>query len=410
MMRALATVTLALLLCRCGGNSDPDFGGTGGSISLSEPNVVAVTVDPGPLPPPNSYTNGLFVTITLCVPGTATCQTIDHLLVDTGSVGVRVLESELDLALPSASDTPDVEWMGCAAFIDGNAWGPIRIADVKVGGQIAANLAIQAIGESTFPVPPGCRQGGPPINDLESLGSKGIFGIGVLPEDCGVSCAPGTTWNVGQYYACSRLGTAGCSKTAVPIAKQVANPVAKFPVDNNGSLIRLPRVSASGAPSVVGLLAFGIGTQPNNGLGDARILAADENGFVTTSFPVGVARYSSYIDSGSNGLYFLDEATSGLRQCTTPSLADFYCDTRNLRASLAAQDGTEVSVSFSVADASRLPGSAYALSNLAGPMPGFPSASLPGFVWGLPFYFGRTVFTSIVTQEAPLGTTPYFAF
>jgi hypothetical protein len=46
-------------------------------------------------------------------------------------------------------------------------------------------------------------------------------------------------------------------------------------------------------------------------------------------------------------------------------------------------------------------------------MPGFPSSgttSVPDFLWGLPFFYGRTVFTAIEKQDTPGGQGPYVAF
>ncbi|MEX3824780.1 DUF3443 family protein, partial [Paraburkholderia sp. BR14262] len=32
------------------------------------------------------------------------------------------------------------------------------------------------------------------------------------------------------------------------------------------------------------------------------------------------------------------------------------------------------------------------------------------FGWGLPFFFGRRVFTAIALQDTPAGSGPFFAF
>jgi hypothetical protein len=383
-----------------------DPGGTDGAISLTDPNVVAVSVDPGP--PGVKYTNGLYASVTLCVPGTTTCQTIDHMLVSTGSVGVRVLKSELTLTLSAATGPTGLNLAECTPFVDGATWGPVMIADVRMGQEKAANLSIQVIGDATYPVPSDCT--GTPVNNSQSLGAKGILGIGVYLQDCGPDCAQPA--GPGIYYGCTAAQAGGCTATTVPLTSQVSNPIASFPVDNNGSFIRLPSIPDSGAPSVAGELVFGIGTQSNNGLGDAKVIAIDANGFSTTIYPVGGTQYTSYIDTSSNGVFFLDATLAQLPACSG-SLSSFYCPTStvNLSASMPSIGGSNANVSFSVVNASSLVASDFAFSNLAGPMPGFPTdATVPGFDWGLPFYFGRTVITAIESQNTPAGPGPYFAF
>jgi hypothetical protein len=188
--------------------------------------------------------------------------------------------------------------------------------------------------------------------------------------------------------------------------------VAAFPTDNNGTIIQLPDVSASGAPLVTGFLVFGIGTQANNGLGSATILALNNLGYVTTTFPAGGLRYNSYISSGSKANFFLDAQTTNLALCTGASSA-FYCPPSivSLAATIGSSSGTSTNVDFSVANASQTSTINFAFSNLAGPMPGFPTESaVPGFGWGLPFFFGRSVYTAIENQNTPAGTGPYFAF
>ncbi len=45
----------------------------------------------------------------------------------------------------------------------------------------------------------------------------------------------------------------------------------------------------------------------------------------------------------------------------------------------------------------------YAFNNLAGTGNGY-------FDWGLPFFFGRRVFTAIANRATPAGLGPYYAF
>src|SRR3954469_12659404 len=111
-------------------------GGPGGSPStMGSLNVVPITVDSGPAG--GNYINGAFVTLTLCEPGTGNCQDIDHVLVDTGSTGVRVLESVLTLHLPEATSGTGKTLAECLPFVSGTSWGPVRLADLKVAGETA---------------------------------------------------------------------------------------------------------------------------------------------------------------------------------------------------------------------------------------------------------------------------------
>jgi hypothetical protein len=179
-------------------------------------------------------------------------------------------------------------------------------------------------------------------------------------------------------------------------------------------MIQLPSIPAGGASSASGHLVFGIGTQANNGLGSANVLALDATGQLQTAFPVGRTKYPSLLDSGSNALLFLDSATANLPPCPGNGLSSFYCpdSTANLNAAVSGSDGSSVLVHFSVANASKLDGRSCAFSNLAGPMPGYSGADsqLPSFDWGLPFFFGRSVYTAIEGQPTPAGVGPYFAF
>ena len=162
-------------------------------------------------------------------------------------------------------------------------------------------------------------------------------------------------------------------------------------------------------------MIFGIGTQTNNALGAAKAQALSETGTFTTTFN-GVAYSNSFIDSGSTAYYFLTAALAGLPECSSTQAPGFYCPptTTNLTAitSGANPNGSSVQVSeniaFSIANAVTLffsPGSATftAFNDLGGDNAG-------AFDWGLPFFFGRTVFIGIESQVSAAGVGPYWAY
>jgi hypothetical protein len=177
-----------------------------------------------------------------------------------------------------------------------------------------------------------------------------------------------------------------------------------FPTDNNGVILELPAIAASGAPSVSGSMVFGIGTQSNNGLGAATVLTADAQGNITTVYH-GQSYAASFIDSGSNAYFFLDTATTGFPGCTQNP--DFYCPSipQTLSATNQGQNGKSSAVTFNVATADTLLSNVnnFAFNNIAGPNSG-------AFDFGLPFFFGRNVYTAIELQSTPAGPGPYFAY
>jgi hypothetical protein len=190
----------------------------------------------------------------------------------------------------------------------------------------------------------------------------------------------------------------------VSLAQQVPNPAWLFSADNNGVIVELPSVPATGAAVVNGSLVFGIGTQANNALGAARVIPMDANGEFTTTYQ-GKSYSGSFFDTGSDALYFLDSATTGLTSCRDASF--YYCPTspQNLSATIPAVNGTTGTITFSVANADALFANPVlsAFSNLAGPNVG-------SFDWGLPFFFGRNVFFAIESQPTSGGPGPYVAY
>lgn len=389
-------------------------GGSSGSSTTPTPtptpsgsNVLAITVNAGPA---GNYANGAFTSVTVCTPGTSTCQTIDGVLVDTGSSGLRLLSSALTVSLPQQDASDGNPVAECLPFVIGYTWGPVHTADVELAGEKASSVPIQVINQSAFPLPSTSQcasNPGGPADTLSTLGANGIVGVGNFAQDCGGACAlpPSTpqhpTQNPNLYYECT---ASGCSAIAESLTQQLQNPASLFPADNNGVIIELPAVSAPEV-SLSGSLVFGIGTQSNNGLNGATVYSVDDFGNFITTFN-GVAENQSFIDSGSNGFFFSDASISTCSDLSN----EFYCppSTDNLSATNAGSTGTPSGmISFSVANADNLFNNnpnANVFGQLAGPN------SIAGFDWGLPFFYGRNVYTAIEGKSTPGGTGPYWAY
>lgn len=401
-----SVLALAALLAGCGG------GGNGGSLGTVTPvnNVQAISANGGPNNP-QTFINGLFTSVTICVPGTANCQTIPNVEIDTGSEGLRLLASAVTLPLPALNGTTGTQLQECVQFADGSyIWGPIVLADIKMSGEVGAGNPVQLIpNPSQFAVPSTCASGGGPnLNDLQSLGANGIIGLGVFRQDCGSACTPSSSQVPAVYYLCPN---SVCQVATVQALSQMQNPVWTFAQDNNGLLITLPALPELGLPSVAGSMIFGIGTQSNNTLGTAKVYTTDANGNFQTTYN-GVSYSQSFIDSGSNGLYMVDAATlgNGITDCTDASLAGFYCPatTVNLAATNTGLNGSFGLVNFRIANTTDLlnanGGANWVFDDLGGPNPG-------GFDWGLPFFFGRTVYVGIENQTGPNSVVgPYWAY
>ncbi len=315
-------------------------------MTTSGSNVQAITVNSGPT---GNYANGAFTSITVCAPSSSTCQTIDGILVDTGSSGLRILSSALTISLSQQKSSDGNPVVECLPFVSGFTWGPVQSADIQIAGEKAPAVPIQVISATDFPIPTSCSDRGASENTLNTLGANGILGVGNFAQDCGAACATTGASNPGLYYECP---SSGCVVIAESLAQQVQNPVALFPTDNNGVILELPAATTPQA-SINGWLVFGIGTQSNNGLNDATVYALNDLGNFTASFN-NQSYDQSFLDSGSNAVYFLTASTTGIPVCTDATF--FYCpsNTQNLTAATQGSNSTTGQVTFSVANADNL--------------------------------------------------------
>jgi hypothetical protein len=377
-------------------------------------NELRVVVDSGPAGTTGNV-NRLYTTVTICVPGSATqCQTIDHVLVDTGSTGLRLLASAIrpTLLLSKVNAASGFALINCAQFVDGSiAWGPVAKADVQLGAKTASNASIQIVGDPAFN---GSAAGNCPgtstVVTSGDLGANGIIGLGLWSEDCGSFCA--SSLLNGFYFTCTNssctTATAALARTA---DQQVKNPVPLFASDNNGFVVSLPAVSAAGASSLLGSIFFGIGTQANNLFNSGTILRLDGFGYFTTLFE-GRTLGTSFTDTGSNGIYFESLSAPPIPLCAAP-LAGFYCPvaSKTLSATMRDQVGTMAAVSIQIDNAlSQLSSSRNAV------VPGLSGniGDTQIFDWGLPAFYGRKVFVGVEGKTSTLGSVavagPFNAF
>jgi hypothetical protein len=429
-LAALVASTLVGLLAGCGGSSSVTTisggginGGGGTVVSLDTPtgpNTTEIVVDSGPA---SGFSLGAanipYVTVTVCEPGSATkCLTIDHVFLDTGSYGLRLLKSKVaGLSLPAISIQADPAHntvagraLECYPFVLGAVWGPLASADVHIAGEAAASLPVQLIDDATpmtDPAPAAClaAANGGLQNSVSGLQANGIIGVGMVAIDCGIACQNGD-YSSGYtlYYSCPGGAGSACTPAVIPLALQMQNPVAHFAVNNNGTVIAMPALSDLGAGTAKGRLVFGIGTQTNNQIPvGAKMLFVDpvpsHPGYLYFATTSGTSTYvDSYIDSGSNAFFFDDASIAKGCQSSPASGAGWYCPTSVQRRTATITDayGATASVNYSVANADVLfQTSSVAFASLAGSA----GQGANTFVWGMPFFYGRAVFTSIWGQD-----------
>lgn len=402
--RCAACLAIAAL-AGCGG------GGGGGSpeapspaeprlaLATSPPAILQVTPAPNVLPielgrgPRGTAFNTPFVSVTVCLPGTASCQTIDKVLLDTGSSGLRLAAAALEsrVELPSLTTEEGAPVAQCLQFASGVTWGSVRRAEVRIAGERTQAVSVQVYDEPPTPArprPTSCGVG----NDLSQvLDANGILGVGPQRQDCGAACERAAPPAI--YFACSG---GMCTTTSVPRANQVGNPIAALPTNNNGLAILLPAVPAGGASLVTGAAILGIGTQPNNPLGPARVFAPDADGFLSTTY--NGATHRAFLDTGTNSVRFPD---AGLPLC-----GSFYCPPQpgRLMATITSAEGVSTDIDLAFEAPARVNADAIA-AHIAG------GGRLTHYVnWGLPFFFGRVVHVAIEGAQTPAGPGPYWAF
>ncbi|WP_246796445.1 DUF3443 domain-containing protein [Burkholderia perseverans] len=410
---ALSLVAITALLVACGGGGDDSGSAAGsgqstvgssgsGSSSGSTSSGSGDTGSNGQVPivvnaGVQNVINMPSVSVKVCAPGTATCQIIDNVLLDTASYGLRLVSTAAAGVLgnlPAQTASNGGALAECGQFVSSFTWGSVRQADVTLGGLTASALPVQIIGDlATSSVPTSCSNGGTSANTVEALGANGILGVGQAPFDCGISCVSSTTFS--NYYSCPSGGT--CAATTVALNAQVANPVARLPSNNNGVSVQL---NAPSGGTATGVLTLGVPSALPSGV---TRLTTTTAGDLTGTFQ-GRAISTAFFDTGSNAYFF--DSTGGASLPTCSRNTSFYCPTTNVNLTATLTDGSNnLSLAFTIANAQTLFNTgAFAIANLGGP---FGQSSTLDF--GLPHFFGRTVYFGIDQRSIGGTQTPFVA-
>jgi hypothetical protein len=391
-------------------------GGNGTTAAAAHPppvlNTMTLTVDAGPAGSSGAINHG-YVTVKVCAHGSASrCASIDHVLLDTASWGLRLVGSVLaakSVALTNETDSGNHTIEECVSFGGGQTWGPVALADVTLAGETVADLPIQVMDDTLADAPPpaSCGANGTLINGVSGFNANGVLGVGVFAQDCGATCVNAPT-PLTVYFGCTSGAAGVCRAENVPLNAQVANPVAMFLSDNNGVIVDLPNLqNANGDASVAGSLVFGLNTQTDNALPATglTVLGTNASGDFTASYQGGAA-LPSWIDSGSDA-YEFDDPT--IATCPGPAFVGYYCPANAPLPLSAVNTGVGVNnasstVPFAVADPNSFVQGAVAFADLGG------GAGSRTFIWGMPYFYGRKIYIGIEQRAAGAYTGPYFAY
>ena len=345
------------------------------------PNVVTLTMRT-----PHSGFNRMLVHVTICVPGTQSCATIDDVMVDTGSTGLRLEASAVPfwLRLPPVLGPDRKSLAECLRFVADDAWGPLDRADLHIGGVTAWGLPIQIIGDRAALQPASC-----PRSQVNPT-SNGTLGIGTHLTDCQGECRQSVAEPI--YFQCQE---GYCDPLEGPVAEayRLPNPVSFFDRHDNGVVFDLPDVAGQGMLDSRGTLTIGVGTEDDDRLGSAAIVKLDDRGRFTTLY--GGRDYpDSYIDSGTETYIVPDDA---LPRCRGTSWAFCVVPDVTREAVVMGHDGARTVMPFRVGDYAQIRqrgfGASAEIAVAAMPRSG-------AFVWGAPFFLGKRV--AVVLEGRPV--------
>lgn len=409
--KTLKIIAICLILSACGGgggssntsnnNTNPPFDPP---IEPSTPVPTSGHYNKIKITPSNTYVcgtanhfdNAPCITLTVCQVGTSNCDTVDNVLVDTGSFGLRIFKSVLpntaNLLTPMKSGNNNIA--ECISYADGTSnWGPVEYVNIILGTTPSVeSLPIQII-DASFPgISSSCPGAAATPAEFEM---NGIIGVGPLTTDQLTSA---------MYYSCNSLGS--CTQTTPP--EYLPNPITKLGAgNNNGLTLTFGAIPQSGTKDADGYMIFGVGSYPSNTPPlDANVFRIDDNSpyaiNVDTVFN-GVTNHS-FLDTGSNFFYFSNQflpLCENINKALCP--ADFTSKNATMNGLNPSGGLTTATINFSIGNAENLFSNGNTAYNNIGFV--FPGLGTNIVDWGMPFFYGKTVYIVFAGESASFNQT-----
>ena len=355
--------------------------------------------------------NRSYITLTICQPSTNNCQTIDHIIVDSGSTGLRINQAALSLSGLTALSSAGEPIYQCMQYAAGYAFGPVMSADVKIAGESAFNIPIQIFEYDNNPsVPESCTNGVQPANLITGFGANGIIGINPISN-------PNNDYTAGGVYTCNANTCTEVNDPNTTISQILnINPIAAFANDNNGAIFNLPAVNTASSESITGTLTFGLNTQTNNQVPTTinKLLGDSSTNYWPVGFFLANTGSQNTLAMFDSGTPYYAIYTPLLALCPTP-FNYLYCPTSDSYALISMLSnftgGSSTPFASVIANYSSLGGFAMIMPNLGGPQDPLNTQTL----YGLPAFFGNNIYLGFkgsgdIGANTPLGQGPAWGF
>lgn len=379
-------LAISLFGCNSGGGSGSGGGDPMQSMNIKvTPNLTGVC----------SNVNSPCVSVTICDNNNQNCSTVDNVLLDTGSYGLRIFSSLLNQNTINAlnpiknNNNPIGE---CVSYGDGSQnWGQVVSANIQLSSSaIASNVPMQLINSSWNTPPSSCSNATTSPSDFLY---NGVLGVGVYVQDGG------------QYYICN--GSNCNTSYSMPTNQQVANPIAFLPSNNNGITISFPNISNSGDNNVTGVLNFGVNTNTQNTVTTNNVYQANlSQGLPLFSSTYNGNSYYAFLDTGTNTLSLTNP---NVTQCGSP-YTGFLCPSSQTTLNLSNLNSQNqpIPTTINIANTISLLNTGNSVFNNIGTSLSFSGANIIDY--GLPYFFGKNVQIVFNGANSNLGNGPFWAW